>query len=395
MDIEAMVATACARAGSDDLGGDTWREGLEVLVRSLETEAALNEMGVAAMTDQITGYLVNRLMIEQCYANHPEIDDQQIVAPLFGLGLPRTGSTAVASLLAQDPARRSLRTWEAGTPCPPPETATEHTDPRIAEAQAGIDFTNEMFPGFEGMIPTSATGPQECLLLMALDFRSVIFEGMALVPSYGSWLLQCDMEPAYRYHQRVLKLLQWHCPPERWWLRTPAHMFSIDALDEVYPDAQFVMTHRDVGKVLPSLCALYDTFSRVLTDHPDPVGIGTRNVAQWRTGLQRLIEFRERGNADRFHDLSFEAVQRDPIAEMDALYADLGEELSAEARRRMEAWWAESSRERSGPHHYDPETYGLDLAEVRTLFAFYYDRFDVSVEPPSLGEQTTDHGGGR
>ncbi len=176
----------------------------------------------------------------------------------------------MAYLLAQDPARRSLRTWEASTPCPPPETATEHTDPRIAEAQAGIDFTNEMFPGFEGMIPTSATGPQECLLLMALDFRSLIFEGMTLIPTYTSWLLQCDMEPAYRYHRRVLQLLQWRCPPERWWLKTPAHMLSIDALDAVYPDARFVMTHRDVGKVLPSVCALYDTFSSILTDRPRP-----------------------------------------------------------------------------------------------------------------------------
>ena len=160
----------------------TWREGLEVLVHCLNTEAALNELGVGAMSDQIVGYLVNRLQIEQWYGRHPEIDGQQIVAPLFGLGLPRTGSTALSFLLAQDPARRSLRVWEAADPCPPPETATEHSDPRIAAAQAGIDFTNEMFPGFAGMLPTAADGPQECLLLMASEFRSLIFEGMSYIP---------------------------------------------------------------------------------------------------------------------------------------------------------------------------------------------------------------------
>ena len=142
-------------------------------------------------------------------------------------------------------------------------------------------------------------------------------------------------------------------PPDRWWLKTPAHMFSIDALDAVYPDARFVMTHRDVGKVLPSLCALYDTFSRVLTDRTDPVAIGAQNVAQWRTGLERLIDFRDRGNEGRFHDLSFEAVQHDPMAEMAALYADLGDELIAEARSRMRAWWTESARSRSGPRRYE------------------------------------------
>jgi hypothetical protein len=380
MDIDQMVDTACERAGSDDLGEETWREGLEVLVRSLTSEAALNHLGVSAMTDQIVGNLVNRLQIEQWYTRHPEIDDQEIVAPLFGLGLPRTGSTALSFLLAQDTTRRSLRTWEAGTPCPPPETATEHTDPRIATAQAGIAFTNEMFPGFAGMLPSSASGPQECLLIMAFDFRSLVFEGMARVPSYTSWLLKCDMKPAYRYHQRVLKLLQWRCPPERWWLKSPAHMLSIDALDAVYPDARFVMTHRDVAKVLPSVCALYDSLSRILCERPDPIALGSHNVELWRCALERLVDFRDRGNEDRFHDLSFEAVQRDPLAQVERLYAELGDDLTDDARQRMRDWWAESSKDRSGPHSYVPETFGLDLASIREQYAFYYDRFDVPVE---------------
>ena len=385
MEVDDLVATACERAGCDDFGGDSWREGLEVLVHSLNTEAALNDMGVGAMSDQVVGNLVNRLQIEQWYRAHPEIEDQEIVAPLFGLGLPRTGSTALSFLLAQDPARRSLRVWEAAQPCPPPETATEHTDPRIAAAQAGIDFTNEMFTGFAGMLPTAADGPQECLVPMCFDFRSLMFEGMSQIPSYTDWLLQCDMEPAYRYHQRVLKLLQWRCPPERWWLKTPTHMLSIDALNAVYPDARFVMTHRDVGKVLPSVCALYSTLISVLTDRPDPIGIGARNTLVWRTALERLIDFRDRGNEDRFFDLSFEAVQRDPIGQVTKLYAALGDDLSDEACGRMRDWWAESSRDRSGPGSYPPEAFGLDPATIAEQFAFYNERFDV----PGVEQATT------
>lgn len=385
MDVDRVVATACDRAGSDDFGGDSWREGLDVLVRSLNTEAALNEMGAAAMTDQVVGNLVSRLQVEQWYARFPEIDDQQIVAPLFGLGLPRTGSTALSFLLAQDPARRSLRVWEAGDPCPPPETATEHSDPRIAVAQAGIDFTNEMFTGFEGMLPTAADGPQECLLPMALEFRSLIFEGMSLIPSYSAWLLQCDMEPAYRYHQRVLKLLQWRCPPDRWWLKTPAHMLSIDALNAVYPDARFVMTHRDVSKVLPSVCALYSTLSTILTERPDPEAIGAHSIEVWRTALERLIDFRDRGNEHRFFDLSFDAVQHDPIGQVTQLYADLGDPLSDEARTRMQDWWVQSSKSRSGPGSYSPETFGLDPTTIAEQFAFYYERFGIpgAPQPPT------------
>ncbi len=377
MEIEQLIDTACERAGSDDFGGDTWGEGLEVLVHSLNTEAMLNEMGVGAMSDQIVGYLVNRLEVEQWYTRHPEIDDQEIVAPLFGLGLPRTGSTALSFLLAQDPARRSLRVWEAAEPCPPPETATEHSDPRIALAQAGIDFTNEMFTGFAGMLPSAADGPQECLLPMALDFRSLIFEGMTAIPSYSEWLLLCDMEPAYRYHQRVLKLLQWRCPPDRWWLKSPAHLLSIDALNAVYPDARFVMTHRDVGKVLPSVCALYSTLTTVLTERSDPVAIGAHSCETWRTALERLIDFRDRGNEDRFHDLFFEAVQRDPIGQVTQLYGELGDDLSDEARQRMQTWWAEQSRERSGPGSYPPEAYGLDPTTIAKQFAFYSKRFGL------------------
>jgi hypothetical protein len=381
IEIDQMVDAACRRTGSDDFGEDTWRDALEVLVGSLTTEAALNDMGVAALTDQIVGNLVNRLQVEQWYAQHPEIDEQQIVAPLFGLGLPRTASTALGYLLAQDPARRSLRVWEASAPCPPPETSIEHTDARIGEAQAGIDFTNEMFPGFRGMLPAQADGPQECLLIMALDFRSQIFEGMAHIPTYSSWLLHCDMTSTYRYHRRVLKLLQWRCPPTSWSLRSPAHMHSIDALDTVYPDARFVMTHRDVGQVLPSVCALYDTFSSVLSERSDPVSIGAANVATWKLSLERLMAFRDAGNAARFHDLHFDDVQRDPIGTVSRLYHELGDDLSDVARRRMQNWWTTNDEARPPAHHHSPAKYGLDPSVLDEQFAFYHDRFAIPVSP--------------
>ena len=356
-----LVETACRRAGTDDFGEETWREGLDVLVNSLTEESALNELGESVMTDQILSLLVNRLEVEQWYARHPEIAEQTI-------------PTAVRARTAPDrihcaelpPGQRSgeavAADVEAAKPCPPPETRRSSPIPRIAETQLGIDMTNEMFPGFVGMLPTSATGPQECILVMALDFRSQVFEGMARIPTYSAWLLQCDMEPAYRYHRRVLQLLQWRCPPERWWLKTPAHMHSIDSLDRVYPDARFVMTHRDVGKVLPSVCAVFEALSNVLTEHPDPVAIGAHNSELWRYSLERLIAFRDDGNEDRFFDVSFEAVQRDPMTAVAQLYSELGDELTPDARTRMQDWWVESSKERSGPHSYKANV-GLDAGQ--------------------------------
>src|SRR5579863_2114971 len=297
-----LVDAACRQVGVDDFGADTWQEGLDVLVSALNVEAQLNELGRDVLTDQIVGYLANRLGIERCYREHPDIEEEEIVAPLFGLGLPRTGSTALSFLLACDDRRRSLRTWEAGHPCPPPERATADSDPRIAETQAGIDVVNEMFPDFVGMLPTSAVGPQECLLVMAMDFRSQVFEGMAFIPSYTEWLLHCDMEPAYRFHRRALKLLQWHCPPNRWWLKTPAHLHSIGALDAVYPTARFVMTHRDVTAVLPSVCALTHALSGPLTERTDPSVLGAYHASVWAEALRRFVAFRDEHDGSRFFD---------------------------------------------------------------------------------------------
>ena len=254
--VDELVEAACVRVESDDFGEDSWQEGLGVLVEALNTEGSLNQLGERIFSGQIIDCLANRLQIEQWYERHPEINEQEIVAPLFGLGMPRTGSTALSFLMACDHSRRCLRSWEAGQPCPPPDAATENTDSRIAQSQVEIDMTISNFPQFSGMLPSSATGPQECLVIMGLDFRSQVFEGMALLPSYTSWLLSCDMEPVYRYHKRILQLLQWRCPPTCWWLKTPSHMASIKALDAVYPDARFVMTHRDIGQVIPSVCAL-------------------------------------------------------------------------------------------------------------------------------------------
>lgn len=380
LDVATLVATASERAGFDDFGESTWQEGLDVLVWALVHEGSLNELGEAVFADQIVGYLVNRLEVERWYTAHPEIDEQEIVAPLFGLGMPRTGSTALSFLLACDRSRRSLRTWEASTPCPPPETATEDTDPRIAATAAGVELTHALFPDFVGMLPSSPTGPQECILLTALDFRSQVFEGMALLPSLTRWLLSCDASPGYRYHKRVLKLLQWRCPPTRWWLKSPAHMTTIDALDRVYPDARFVMTHRDLGQVLPSLCALKHALGAPLATDLDLHALGRHETALWSDSLRHTIDFRDDGRETRFFDVGFAALQDDPIGAVERLYDELGDDLTSDARARMETWWDESRADRRRGPRPDPTVYGLDLDALREAFAFYNERFAISVE---------------
>jgi hypothetical protein len=378
LDVGTLITAAKDRADLGDFGSDSWQEGLEVLVNALRSEGALNELGETIIAGQLTGYLTTRLEVERWYRVHPEIEEQEVVAPLFGLGMPRTGSTALSFLLACDRSRRSLRTWEADSPCPPPETATEDSDPRIAASAAAIEMTNQVFPDFVGMLPSSPTGPQECILITALDFRSQVFEGYALLPSYTEWLLSCDMVPAYRYHQRVLKLLQWRCPPNRWWLKSPAHMASIDALDVVYPDARFIMTHRDLAEVLPSLCALKHALGAPLLVHQDPIALGRHELALWAEQLRRTVEFRDAGREDRFFDVSFTDMQSDPLKSMEILYAKLGDELTDDTRDRMGQWWETSAADRRRGPRPDAATFGLDSDRISRRFAFYHDRFGIS-----------------
>ena len=159
----------------------------------------------------LTRLLTTRLQVEDWYRRHPEIDDEPIEAPLIGLGLPRTGSTALSFLLAEDPAARSLRLWESNQPCPPPSTV-EPPDPRIAETEAGLAVQQEMNPRLAALVPSEATGPMECQELMALDFKAHYFPAFAHMPSYTEWLLDADLTSTYRYERRVLKLLQWGEP---------------------------------------------------------------------------------------------------------------------------------------------------------------------------------------
>src|SRR5882724_10593528 len=136
--VAQLLQRAQAAAALEDFGGDSFREGLEILVASADAEARFNDLGKAAFDAQIVEFLSHRLQIEHWYRLHPEIGDQEIVAPLIGLGLPRTGSTALSCLLAEDPAVRSIRGWEAMAPYPPPQAATEHTDPRIEVAERAV-----------------------------------------------------------------------------------------------------------------------------------------------------------------------------------------------------------------------------------------------------------------
>ena len=373
-----LLERARIATGLHDFGEDSFRDGLERLVGALDREARLTETGAAAFAGQIVHFLSQRLQVEGWYHRHPEIDDEQIIAPLIGLGLPRTGSTVMSFLLGQDLHARSLRSWESTSPCPPPTVQTADTDPRIEATRATLERRNAAFPRMRAMFPADPNGPTECQALMAMDFKSQIFQALARVPSYAEWLNRdADLEPTYRFHKRVLKLLQWRYPTERWRLKSPSHIVFIDDLNTVYPDARFWMTHRDVASVVPSSADLYCELAHGFSDDVDPLYAGQLNADVWEIGLHRLIAFRAAGNDHRFLDAMFTEMQADPFPTLERLYAFTGEALTPETRARMAAWRAATPRERHGEPRYGLADFGLDDDALRARFRFYNERFGL------------------
>lgn len=381
MQVDELLAAAAEHTGLDDFGDDSFREGLERLVRSLDDEATLNDLGDVVLPLLIGRQLASRLQIEDWYRRHPEIDDEPITAPLIGLGLPRTGSTALSFLLAADPHARFLRQWESGQPCPPPSTVAA-PDPRIAEAEGNMAIQEEMNPRLSSLVPTSATGPMECQELMALDFRAHYFSAFAHVPSYNDWLIDADLSSTYRYEHRALKLLQWGEAPlpgrearrRPWRLKCPSHLLWLADLDAELPDARFVMTHRDPTDVMVSVADVYQEVGNQFSKDLDLHHIGRLNVDQWVAGMERLLAFRDAGNDHRFFDIDFRAMQADPIGEVERLYDWLGEPVTPEFEANMKTWWAEHAENREHNVHPDPSVFGLDLDEVRRRFTPYIER---------------------
>ena len=370
----ALIDRARSATGLDRFGDGGFREGLERLVTAADGEARFHAMGAAAFDAQIVDLLGQRLRVEDWFARHPEIAEEQIVAPLIGLGLPRTGSTALACLLGEDAQTRSLRNWEGMNPTPPPAFAPETVAPRIALAEAAMERRAALFPRMQQLLPSTATSPTECQLFMGHDFKSQLFTAFAWVPSYADWLeAEADLEPTYIYVKRVLQLLQWKSPgPVRWRLKNPTHSLFITTLVKVFPGARFVMTHRAIADVIPSVADVFYELSQAYSDHVDRPALAELNATSWERAMRRMIAYRDRGNDQRFFDVAFRPFMRNPFPQLEALYAWLGEELTGETRSAMRAWRDGAPREQA---KRDADRFGIDPAALAARFAFYHDRF--------------------
>ena len=370
-----LIETAKRRCGLDDFGGGDFFEGLSRLLDSCQRESQLNLVGRIVLRADLTRILCSRLFTQRDRQAYPSVARQEIREPLFIVGLPRSGTTLLHTLLAVDPEHRVPLTWEVMTPSPP---TADNEKRRIQRAIGSCNCFNWLAPTFRQVHPVGAELPQECVSLMAPTFMSDQFDAMYYVPSYRAWFFRQDLLPAYQYHRRFLQHLQFRRGPNRWILKAPTHMSALATLLSVYPDALFVQTHRAPIEAMASVSSLITILRRVFSDTVDPSIVCREAIHYWSETLGSFL--RERGRlADyRICDLNYVDIRSDPIAAIRHIYAHFGWSLSQAAEQRMRSVLANQSRGQNGFHRYDLSQFGVDEAECASAFADYCERFGLS-----------------
>jgi Sulfotransferase family len=375
---ENLMAEATAQTGLDDFGDIPFEEPLDVLLESLERDARVDGERRAGARATIVGLLVKRLRLVDDRKKFPAIADEVITAPLFIVGLPRTGSTHLHALMAEAEGIRTPRFWEMTMPSPPPERETFTTDPRIAQVQAIVD---QMPPELQARHPIAPMRPEQCNMLNDWSFIHQALLAFYEVHGYRDWLFNADYRPAFEAHRRTLQHLQWR-NPGHWVLKYPKHLMALETLLETYPDANLVWTHRDPAVVVPSVASFTGFYRASNTPDFDPKRFGREWASLEELVLHRGLAFRDRmGDADkRVYDLHYRDLMADQVGTVGRILEHFGMPFGDESAHRVQAFVDQNPQTKHGVHKYSPEDFGLTAERLRERFAFYTDRFGVEQE---------------
>ena len=376
----ALIAQATSEAGLSDFG-DTWFfANLDALIASLNADAQLSAAGEAVASGGLVRALVNRLRFVDLLKQHPEIHDEQISVSAVVVGLPRTGSTMLHRMLCAAPGMTGVRWFETQNYVPFPGEARGAPAARREAAQGILGYMLQAIPELMSIHPMDIDQPDEELIVLGQLFASTLNEGMYHLPSYGRWLMSAasDRTQPYRDLKDILKMMQWWDPARKgckWVLKTPGHLMALDAVLEVFPDAQIVMTHRDPVFTVPSYCSMEYSLYRMASDTISKAEI----AAHWEPRLQELLtlfmQTRDKTGAERFIDVRYRDLTTDAIGQGVAVLERAGVQVTPEIRAGMDEWVEANRREDRAPHNYTLEEYSLDRAEIEQRFADYRKRY--------------------
>lgn len=381
LDAGAIIAEAEAQVGvaDTDLGV---RRNLERLLSSLSQEAGLSEQGAARSRQNFLSDTVSRLEGLRWLRDFPEIVDERIIAPVFLMGLPRSGTTYLQYLFDRDPRFRLIRTWESLTPSPPPGHDPASAHRRKAEWAELRRRRHPSFAGFDALHLIDEDGSDECHAFLQQSFGAAGLNNLFRAPSYFDCLLDdFDLVETYRIHKRQLQLLQWRAAPRPWALKYPNHVLAMREILDVYPDARFVMTHRDPVQTLASISKMTLNLRGLRTEVAPDVHVVGRDMLHFVSRhIDRIMAFDASAAGARVVHMDYYALADDPVSAMSAIHAGLGLETPHELIDSVAAWRAANPKHARGRNDYALEQFGLRDAAVAEQFSAYMQRFNIPRE---------------
>ena len=367
-----LHAAAAKLTGLDDFGTDDYRDGLEVLLESYARDAGLTPRGTRVTRAILRGALTARLSSEAGWAQHPEYAQVAIERPVFVIGLPRTGTTALHRLLTADPAHQGLEVWLTEVPQPRPPRESWAGNPVFQYIQAGFERHHVSYPEFMAVHYMAADQVEECWQLLRQSMRSISYECLAHLPGYSSWLSGQDWTGAYRRHRRNLQLIGLPDAGRRWVLKNPSHLFALDALLRVYPDALVIQTHRAPREAIASVCSLAAQASAGWSTTFCGEVIGRDQLDTWARGLDRFTEVRAASDPAQFYDVAYDEFVADPVGTVEAVYGYFGLTLTGRAAAAMRGLREQSAGAARPAHHYALADFGLTGEQVDERFQGRY-----------------------
>ena len=376
--VSTLLSIAERQTGLNDFGDHRFLEPMAFLVESVEREAKLNALGRFVFVEHVVQLLRNRLYLELDWKLDPTIALRRISRPVFITGLPRTGTTLLHSLLAQDTdIFAAPLTWEVIYP-----SAAQGEDRlRIRRTESQLRWFELLVPGLKTIHPVAAELPQECVAIMSHCFMSEEFDTMFDLPGYESWVEGQDQRETYAFHKRFLQHLRRGGSERRFVLKAPAHLRSVEAILDVYPDAHIIHTHRHPGQVVPSLSSLIVTLKGAFSYNINPIESGPGAVDYCLRNLRRFFPSLERLSPNVYTDVAYLDLVRNPMGVVRQIYARLGEQLSPQAEAKMERFLAENPQGKWGRHKYSLADFGLQPEAIDEQFRFYTERYDMDARP--------------
>lgn len=378
LDADSLRRAAFRRAGSTRFGEWNFDEPLERLLKSYHDEADLTTLGRITVRELLVSLLDNLLRMEEERAANDAIERQRIDAPVFIVGLPRTGTTHLHGMISQDPANRAPATWEVMYPAA--RTGTQQQIDRTrAMTDARLGWANRLAPEFMRIHPIAADLPQECIAITAQVFMSIQFHTTHNVPSYQDWFEDADQALGWNFHRRLLQHLQAKRPGNRWVLKAPGHLFALEGLLQRYPDAKIVHTHRDPLRVMASMASHATVLRRAFSDNADPRQIAADWADRWARALDLFLSVRDRARPEQFLDVNFDAIENDPMGTIERVYDFVGWPVTAGTRTAINAFLAANPKNKHGVHRYTLEQFGLSRSTESARFKSYCERFGIAV----------------